>query len=316
MATGSTAKLSPIKWFVGVLVFLIVTVGCASLGLWMSGGTDDGTPGAAAAVSASPGLAIFLIVFGVIIAALGMAAYGLILLTNCFTFNFTRPYFKGHGAKLWFGNLLIGLLLQTGFALVMAPTMLAVLAPIVPASFLWIAAFFLPFFFAQLLLIWLTIWAPLETGIIAKRLAAKGVGLDLLARGHYVGVSDPAKNSLKKMTLVEEDMGMLWIEPHALMYRGDAIDWDYPREQVLEIERKADAGSTSSYFGAVHVILRVLDPGGERRIRLHTEGDWTMTSKARALNDLAEKLASWKASGDTVVAPPSSTPAFTGGLGG
>jgi hypothetical protein len=75
------------------------------------------------------------------------------------------------------------------------------------------------------------------------------------------------------------------------------VDWDLSREQVLAVERQADAGSTSTYFGAVHVVLRVADPiAGERRIRLHTEGDWTMTAKARALNDLGERLQSWKAS--------------------
>ena len=298
MATGSTAKLSPIKWFLGVLVFLVVTIGCAALGVWMSGGTDDD---AAAAIGAAPApiMAIVLIVFGVVVAACGLALYALILLTNLFTFDFSKPFFKTFGGKLWVANLIVGLLVQTGFALIMAPTMLAVLRSVLPDSFLWLGAFFIPFLFAQLLLIWLTMWAPLETGVIAKRLAAKGVGPDLLARGHFVGVSDPSKSSLKKMTLVEEDLGMLWVEPHALMYRGDAIDWDLSCEQVLEVLRQADAGSTSSYFGAVHVILRVADPAapnGERRIRLHPEGDWTMTAKGRALEALGDRLESWKVS--------------------
>jgi hypothetical protein len=291
MATGSTAKLSPIKWFFGVLLFFIVAVGCAALGLWMSGNRGN------APAAPSGALAIVLVVLGVIVMAMGLALYGLILLTNVFTFDFSRPYFKSHGAKLWFANLLVGLLLQTGFAFVTAPTLLAVFASIVPGSFLWIVSFFVPFFLAQMLLVWFTMWAPLETRVIARRAAAKGIGAELMRSAFYVGVSDPSKSSLKKLTLVEEDMGLLWIEPHALMYRGDAIDWDLPREQVIAIERKADAGSTSSYFGAVHIILRIVDPpiaGGERRIRLHTEGDWTMTAKARAQADLGDRLESWK----------------------
>jgi hypothetical protein len=242
-------------------------------------------------------MTIGLIVVGIVVAAIGMALYGLILLTNLFTFDFTRPYFSAHGGKLWVANLLVGLFLQAGFAFVMAPTVMAVLAPVLQGSALTLVAFFVPFFFAQLVLIWLSIWAPLETGIIAKRLQAKGIGPELLSRGHYIGISDPSKSSLKKMTLVEEDMGMLWLEPHALMYRGDAVDFDVSRDQLLAIERQADAGSTSSYFGAVHVILRIAAPdtsGGERRVRLHPEGDWTLTAKARALNDLAERLTSWK----------------------
>ena len=315
MATGSTAKLSPIKWFLGVVVFLVVTIGCAALGVWMSGGHRDADSAAVAAAPA-PILAIVFIVFGIVVAACGLALYALILLTNLFTFDFTKPFFRTFGGKLWVANLLVGLLVQTGFALIMAPTMIAVLRPVLPESFLWLGAFFLPFLFAQLLFIWLTIWAPLETNVIAKRMAAKGVGPDLLSRGHFIGVSDPAKSSLKKMTLVEEDMGMLWVEPHALLYRGDAIDWDLSREQVLEVQRQADAGSTSSYFGAVHVILRVADPAapnGERRVRLHPEGDWTMTAKARALNGLGDRLLSWKSS---AVYSENQSVAATGGLDG
>jgi hypothetical protein len=111
---------------------------------------------------------------------------------------------------------------------------------------------------------------------------------------------------LKKLTVVEEDMGLLWIEPHALMYRGDAIDWDLARDQVIAVERRADAGSTSSYFGAVHIVLHVADPvtGGERQIRLHTEGDWTMSAKACALANLGDRLDSWKNS-PAAIAPSS-----------
>lgn len=290
MATGSTAKLSPIKWFFGVVVFLIVAVGCAALGVWMSGNAGN----APSAPSAT--LAIVLVVLGVIVMGMGLGLYGLVLLTNVFTFDFARPYFKSYGPKLWVANLIVGLLLQTGFAFVTAPTLMVGLAPLVPGSFLWIVSFFVPFMLAQLLLIWFTIWAPLEAGIITKRAAAKGIGPELLRTAHYVGISNPSNSSLKKLTVVEEDMGLLWIEPHALMYRGDAIDWDLPRDQVIAVERRADAGSTSSYFGAVHIVLHVADPvtGGERRIRLHTEGDWTMSAKACALASLGDRLDSWK----------------------
>ncbi|MGB7157512.1 MAG: hypothetical protein WBD40_05565 [Tepidisphaeraceae bacterium] len=293
MATGAPAKLSPIKWFVGVLVFFVFTLSCAALGIWLSGGPRDGV-----APAALPAMAIGLIALGIVSAALGAAIYGLILLTSVFTFDFTRPYFRTFGGKLWVANLVVGMLIAAGFAFVMAPTLLAILGPLMPGGIVAIVAVMLPFFIAQLFFVWLTIWAPLETGIIAKRLGAKGIGPDLLSRGHYIGISDPTKSSLKKMTLVEEDMGMLWLEPDALMYRGDAVDFDVVRDQLLAIERQADAGSTSSYFGAVHVILRIAapgQPGGERRVRLHPEGDWTLTGKARALNDLADRLASWKA---------------------
>src|SRR5687768_14442674 len=107
MPTGSTAKLSPIKWFFGVVLFVIVTVGCAALGIWLSGGPRDTAPAGAP----TPVLAVVLIVFGVVIAAIGMAAYALVLLTNAFTFDFSRPFFKTFGGKLWVANLVVGLLL-------------------------------------------------------------------------------------------------------------------------------------------------------------------------------------------------------------
>jgi hypothetical protein len=82
-----------------------------------------------------------------------------------------------------------------------------------------------------------------------------------------------------------------------------AIKWFFG-VLVFLVVTKADAGSASSYFGAVQVIPRVADPvAGERRIRLHPDGDWSMTGKARALNGLAEKLTSWKMSAPLYATP-------------
>jgi len=107
--------------------------------------------------------------------------------------------------------------------------------------------------------------------------------------------------------LVEQDMGLLWIEPQRLTYFGDSQSFNLARDQVIAIERKADAGATSSYFGAVQVIVTYRDEqGGEQRVRLHSEGDWTMTAKAASMRDLAERLESWQASPNALAVPPSS----------
>jgi hypothetical protein len=88
---------------------------------------------------------------------------------------------------------------------------------------------------------------------------------------------------------------MMWLESRAIVYCGDTQAWEVTPGQLLAVERQADAGSTSSYFGAVHVIMRFMDERGvERRVRLHPEGDWTMTAKARALNAIADRLMAWK----------------------
>ena len=149
-------------------------------------------------------MAIALIVFGVVVAACGLALYALILLTNLHL-RFLKTLLQHVRRQTVGGEPDRRAARADGFALIMAPTMLTVLRPVLPDSFLWLGAFFIPFLLAQLLLIWLTMLAPLETGVIAKRLAAKGVGPDLLARGHFVGVSDPSQGRLKKVTLVEEE---------------------------------------------------------------------------------------------------------------
>jgi hypothetical protein len=115
-----------------------------------------------------------------------------------------------------------------------------------------------------------------------------------IAMGRIVGTSDPSRNSLKRLGLIEEDMGVMWIADDRLVYWGDAGAWEIPHGKLLAVERKADAGATSSYFGAVQVILRYLDAAGtERAVRIHSEGDWTMTAKARELDRIADRLNAW-----------------------
>jgi hypothetical protein len=164
-------------------------------------------------------------------------------------------------------------------------------------------SFFAPFIAAQIFFMWFGVWSPLETMVVRKRLTACGFTRDQLATGITIGISDPARNSLKKMTLVEEDLGMLWIGDDVLSYRGDGQSFDVPRGDLLAVERKADAGAASSYFGAVHVIIRFRQPDGtERRVRLHPEQVWTQTGRARALNYLAERLESWRQSPGSLTA--------------
>ena len=85
---------------------------------------------------------------------------------------------------------------------------------------------------------------------------------------------------------MEEDIGLLWFMPELLSYRGDTRYFDIRCDQLMQIEGKADAGSTSAYFGAVNVILHYVEDGGaQRQVRLHVENVWTMTGAARAPMD-------------------------------
>jgi hypothetical protein len=169
---------------------------------------------------------------------------------------------------------------------------------LLPGQALTVVAMGLPFVTAQLVLAWLAIMGPVERLLIARRMEAMGFGPERYPGGVPMGVSDPTKNSMKKFPLVEEDMGMLWFSPTHLSFRGDVTSWDVARDDILDVERKADAGATSSYFGAVHVVLRVRTAdGAERRVRLHPEGNWSSTGVARALDALAADLNLWRSAG-------------------
>jgi hypothetical protein len=299
MGNEETKSLSPLKWLLGVVVFLVVMVGCFALGYHLRPVKQD-MPAAP-----DPFVAVAIMAFGIVLCVLGGALYLLALATRAFTFRFDRPFFRGFGAKLWFLNLVVGLCLSAGFALVVAPTLGTALSHVLPEQIASIGGFFLPFFAAQIFLVWIQLWAPLERSIIFKRLSTMGAPPHVLAAGIPIGISDPTRNSFKKLTLIEEDLGMLWLEPNQLRYSGDSIAFTLAPNQVLTIERKADAGSTSAYFGAVHVIVHYLnEQGGESRVRFHTEGDWSLTAKARSLRKLADRLDSWKASASSASVPP------------
>jgi len=176
-----------------------------------------------------------------------------------------------------------------------APFLIPPLMRVLPPGAAMAVGIFAPFVVAQLLFVWLQMWAPLERVAITRRLRARGVPPEQFALGRFIGTSDPARSSFKKMGLVEEDLGMMWIGADRLVFWGDRAAWEIPHAQLVAVERSADAGSTASYFGAVHVILRYRDDAGaEHRIRLHPETDWTMTAKARALDAIAERLAMWQ----------------------
>jgi len=91
-----------------------------------------------------------------------------------------------------------------------------------------------------------------------------------------IGISDPLRSSFKKMTLVEDDIGALWIgwgtvaigvTPSNLPSRpGNSSN--------------SSAGRRGQHYHAQrhgHVILHIQLPDGSvRQIRLHTEGHWTL----------------------------------------
>src|SRR5689334_3841302 len=114
MSADPTGKLAPWKWALGALALLLVIAASISLGWWIS--PRHQTPDVSGAGGPSMVMAVALFVIGFIFAIGGVAVYALVLITNNFTMDFSRPFFSTFGGKLWFANLVVGLLIQGGLA--------------------------------------------------------------------------------------------------------------------------------------------------------------------------------------------------------
>jgi len=247
--------------------------------------------------------AIVFLVLGAISLIVGVGAYFLVLFTNCFTFNFTRPVWTEMKAKIYFANIFVPLGWSLGLGLAASafftPVLLArgirgTMATMIPV-FAMVAL-------AQVAQFWVLIWSPLDKRVITKRLLAQGITPVQLQSGMLVGLSDATRSSFKKFGAIEDDIGALWVSPEQLVYWGDGERFSIARDQLVQLERKADTGSTTMLTGATHPILHVrLPDGSERQIRLHAEGQLTRGSQHRAIDRLADEIIRWH--GEAVPAP-------------
>ena len=163
-----------------------------------------------------------------------------------------------------------------------------------------------PFLVVQLSMAWLNVWTPLDKSMISRRLQMLGVSKDQIDAGCTVGVSDPSRSSLKKLTMVEDDVGILWIGPDQLVYRGDSQNFTLHRDQLIAIERTTDAGSMVAYAGGANPVLRYRQSdGGECAVRLHMEGAWTLGASAKSLDALSDRLDAWHNGGEPGQLPES-----------
>ena len=238
---------------------------------------------------------LFMIIIGLFFLGIGVIGYFVVLLTQCFSFDFKHPVWPGIKGKLFVANILVPLAasLGLGFALssVLTPMLIArgvssEIAGLIPVLGMVGVV--------QIVQLWILVWAPLEKRVIRKRLEAQGIVAGQLNSAVLVGLSDPASGMLKRFGMIEEDVGALWVGPEQLVYWGDRERFGISREQITRIERKADTRSTSLLGGIAHVILHVATPSGtERQIRLHTEGHWTMGQKREAMDRLGDVIEAW-----------------------
>jgi hypothetical protein len=243
------------------------------------------------------GYAIFMIVIGMFFLVTGLIGYGIVIATHCLTFNFTQPVWRNVKTKLYFANIVVPLAVMLGIGFLASAFLTPILARMgLSAGAARMAPILGTLFVLQVSQIWFLIWAPLETRIISQRLRMLGVSQEQLQSGVYVGLSNPAVKGLKRFGGIEEDVGMLWFGPQHLVYWGDGEQWSVGREQLLEVERKADSGSTTMLSGTQHAILHIrLPDGNQRQIRLHTEGILTMGGKRKAMDELSDRINAWRA---------------------
>lgn len=300
MADGDSKAFSLPKRMIGWSLLGLVIVVSIAIGIWTSEGLfhhpQPNSAGAGTASASMPGVAIVLFMaMGLFFSFIGVLSYVVVLATNCFTFRYDKHvWLTGFTFRLRLVNIVVPLFLLLGvgsMATVLFGSILALFG--VPLK----AAILIPFFCVlvpgQFFLAWFNIWAPMEKTLIRKRLSAIGITDEKMNEGIYAGISDPSVSSFKK-GLIEDDIGMIWLEPEALVYQGDAKRLEIRRGQLLQIERVVDKGSMAAYAGAVHVILLWQDESGvQKRTRIHVMNCYTLTGIARALDKIAEDLKRW-----------------------
>ncbi len=284
------APVSKVKMTVMWVIFVGVTLAWIAFLLWRRREAPVST-------EAVPDIFQFIFTFivGGFFLAAGIASYFVLLFTNCFTFDFQRPVWSGVKGKLYLANVVV----LTGVALGLGFGVTPFVSPLLSAAGLSGQMTFLVPVMAmvvilQIVRVFVLIWAPLEKRLITKRLQARGITPAQLQTALFVGISDPLRSSFKKLTQVEEDIGALWVGPDQVVYWGDNQQFGITRDQVTQTERKADTGGTTMLGGVTHLILHVrLPDGGERQLRFHTEGCWTMAGKGRGMDDLEQRIMQW-----------------------
>jgi hypothetical protein len=276
------------------------------LGFWAWRHRNDPSAPADPEAASESFRSVVLIFMGCFFLVGGIVSYFIVVTTTCLTFNFNRPVFHSYKGKLYLAKIAVPTLISLGVGLFLC----VLLDPLLRSLGLkGQITFLLPLFLAliplQIAQMWVNIWVPVLKKLIAKRLVARGILPAQLQSAILLGISDPTRSSFKKMTLVEDDIGAIWIAGEQMIYWGDEDQFAVNRAQLVQLERRADAGSTSMLAGTAHVILHVARPDGNvRQIRLHTEGYWTLGRNRKAMDDLAAAITTWYDAARPVTPPP------------
>ena len=294
MTEQTAKKMSPIKRIVIFALFIIWTSGIAVFFYWLAV-SQTPPPDPRQTAPETINMVLDFLFLGILSLAAAATAYFITFATQCFTFNYNKPIWKALRVRFYIANIII--LVFTVLALGLCSA--AVLTPILTAAGLSFAiALGIPFLgmfvISHLVLLYVSIWTPIQKAAVKKRMAAFGISQQNMQWGIHIGISDPAKSSLKKL-IIEEDIGMLWIKPDMIVYRGDADGFIVRRGLLAQIERLTDSNSPAALVGEVNVVIRFRNQDGtERRVRLHPQDCWTLRQAATRSNELADQLTTWQ----------------------
>jgi len=290
-------RLPVFKRVGGFLLIIIVLIASFLLGIKLIGMFSSHEPVPESFLAAGSFFnSTIAIVLSAIALTAAVVAYAVTFLTSCFTFDFNKPFFASFKKKLYLINIAVGLGLSLAIGFIISVPITPILIHHgLPEPLPFIIPILASLICVQLTMVWINIWAPLNRAVVRKRAIVLGVAPPDLAKGVLVGVSDPGKSSFKKLTLVEDDVGVLWIEPDRLVYRGDTENFVLKREDMISVKCKADAGSMASYAGAAYPILQYRSSdGSEQSIRLHSWGSWSLGELSKSLRLITSKLKSWQ----------------------
>ena len=295
-------QVSAWRKVLAVVVLVVVIIVSTIVGALAGGGwrgaeaLAPGPFGGPRPFARAAALSIVIAFLSVAALLFGMALYAVSWATRLFIFDLSRPVWPTFKTRLFFANIVVPMPIMLGIGGLVAALGWPLLVSLDMAHEIALPVLaFVPFLLLQIVTIWFNIWRPCETRLTHARLLALGIEPGRIEQGIFLGISDPAKKSIRKFGLIEDDVGMLWITPDELVYEGDNDAFRIRREQCLSIERVADPGSVSAYFGNVNIILTFgSDDAGPRRVRLHPESSMTMTGTARASDHLADELERWK----------------------
>jgi hypothetical protein len=295
MIDETPKKMSPIKRIIRIAFLIVWSGGIAVLVFWLTASRRPPAEPPKDASEAATMVVVFLF-FGSLALVAGVVGYMIILATQCFTSNYDQPIWKDLKARFYAAHIAIPVCVGLGLGMCTA----AILTPILTAAGLSVAvALGIPclgmFLVSQFVLTYVNIWMPIQKAAVKKRMAVFGISEENMHWGIHMGISDPSRSKRKRSAAIEEDIGMMWIRPDMIVYRGDSDGFIIRRGLLAKIERITDSASVTALAGDVSVVITFQNQNGtERTVRLHHQESWTLRQAAKKSNDLADQITTWQ----------------------